>query len=156
MKGFILFVALVLLVPSAAFAAGDWVDVWTGGKTATDGTVSVAPGGKLAYIAIPAGTCDANSVSPPLQVQHLASVCLDTNFTTLFGTSEGTGVYEVNIIAQEDWPGDSDLNNAEASSHMGSISGVAGLTCVHAGPGPMIIRIKTVCSQTGGIVVRGY
>ena len=143
-KGFIVMLLAMLLLPFAANAAS-WTDLWTG---AGSGPPRVQIGHSV-YIVLPVAAGDAGSVvSPLLTVTHLATVCMDTNFATLPGVSEGAGVVKVVIPAERD--------NADGlkAAEVGELTGTS--PCIHAGPGPIVIVITTPPTTAGGIVVAGY
>lgn len=140
MKRILALLAIAWLTMGAA-----WTDTWTG--SGIDASAPSVGAGQRAYIVLP-NAANADSISPVLGVSHLASVCMDTNFATLPGTSEGTGTVEVLTPAAE---GNTDGTDAVL---LGTLS--AGSPCVHAGPGPIMVRVKAAPNTAGGIVVIGY
>ncbi len=144
MKRFFLTVLLALLIPTHAMAV-TWLTTWTGTFSLFQGAI-VKPG-VVAYIVI-ADELEDDEISPVLNVTHLASFCYDTNDATLPGASEGAGVIDVLLIAAA---GNTDGLQAVTQ---GTIS--AASPCVHAGPGPIVLRVTTVVDSDGTIVVAGY
>ena len=129
--------ALALFAPTTSHAA-TWSDTWS---------VSVINPGTVSEIDLPSAA-DADDISPVLQISHLASICMDTNYSTLPGTSEGAGQVEVLFVVSD---GNTD---GTKTSILGTLTAAA--PCVHGAAGNIVLRIKTSPDTTGGIGVRGY
>ncbi len=140
--GVAIFSIVILLALDAK--AAPWTDGWTG--VSLSGTTAIVPPGSQAYILLP-NAADADDISPPVTVSELSTVCMDTNHATLPGASEGAGQIEVLI------PTLKDNVDGLAAAVMGTLTSTN--RCVHASPGPILLRILVAPTTAGGITIKG-